>query len=144
MSANSRFPVAVHVMTALAYREREWLSSPKLAESVRTNPVVIRRLLARLHKSGLVRAHTGKSGGVQLARRPEAITLLDVFRAVEGGSPFALPVKPENKACAVSCAMKTLLSSVLAETDRAISRSLEKVRLSDLVREVAAASKASR
>jgi len=32
--------------------------------------------------------------------------------------------------------MKRLLSSVLAETDRAISRSLEKVRLSDLVEEV--------
>jgi DNA-binding IscR family transcriptional regulator len=80
----------------------------------------------------------GKSGGVRLARRPESITLLDVFRAVEGGSPFVLPDKPENKACEVSCAMRELLSSVLAETDRAISRSLEKVRLSDLVKGVAA------
>jgi Rrf2 family protein len=143
MSANSRFPVAVHIMTALAYRDGDWLSSPLLASSVRTNPVVIRRLLIRLQKAGLVQAHTGKSGGVQLARRPESITLLDVFRAVEGGSPFVLPHKPENKACAVSCAMKRLLSSVLAETDRAISRSLEKVRLSDLAREVAAAMKSA-
>jgi len=136
MSANSRFPVAVHILTALAYRDGEWLSSPMLAASVRTNPVVIRRLLIRLQKAGLIQAHTGKSGGVQLARRPGSITLLDVFRAVEGGSPFVLPHKAENKACAVSCAMKRLLSSVLAETDRAISRSLEKVRLSDLVEEV--------
>jgi Rrf2 family protein len=139
MPGNSRFPVAVHVMTALAYRNRGRVSSTQLAESVRTNPVVIRRLLLRLQRAGLVEAQTGKSGGVQLARRPESITLLDVFRAVEGGSPFVLPHKPENKACAVSCSMKKLLSSVLAETDRAISRSLEKVRLSDLAKEVAAA-----
>lgn len=130
-------------MTALAYRNRGWTSSPMLAASVRTNPVVIRRLLIRLQRAGLVQARTGKTGGVQLARRPESITLLDVFRAVEGGSPFVIPHKPENKACAVSCAMKQLLSSVLAETDRAISHSLEKVRLSDLVREVAAAMPAS-
>jgi Rrf2 family protein len=117
------------------------LSSPTLARSVRTNPVVIRRLLGRLQRAGLVEAHTGKSGGVQLARRPESITLLDVYKAIEGGSPFVLPDKPENKACAVSCAMKKLLASVLAETDRAISHSLEKVRLSDLVKDISTATK---
>jgi len=144
MSTNSRFPVAIHILTALAYRNRDRLSSPVLAASVRTNPVVIRRLLIRLHRAGLVEAHLGKSGGARLARRPESITLLDIFRATEGGSPFALPDKPENRACAVSCAMKPLLASVLAETDRAISRSLEKVRLSDLVRKVDAATKSAR
>lgn len=144
MSGNSRFPVAVHILTSLAYDEREWVSSPMLARSVRTNPVVIRRLLSRLHRAGLVEAHPGKSGGVRLARQPESITLLDVFRAVEGGSPFLLPDKPENKACPVSCVMKKLLATVLAETNRAISHSLEKVRLSDLVRDVAAAARAAR
>lgn len=139
MAPNSRFAVAVHVMTVLAHNQRTWVSSPALAGSVRTNPVVIRRLLIRLRRSGLIRAQTGKSGGVQLARRPESITLLDIFRAVEGGSPFVLPDKPENKACEVSCAMKSLLSTVLAETDRAMSNSLEKVRLSDLEREVSRA-----
>ena len=141
MSANSRFPVAVHVLTALAYRDGESLSSSRLAASVRTNPVVIRRLLLQLGKAGLIETQVGKSGGVLLAKRPESITLLDVFRAVEGGSPFVLPDKPENKACDVSCAIGKLLSSVLADTDRAISRSLERVRLSDLVKGVAAAAK---
>jgi len=136
MVANSRFPVAVHILTALAYSPKEWLSSPRLAKSVGTNPVVIRRLLGLLQRAGLVEAHAGKLGGVELARRAETITLLDVYRAVEGGSPFILPGKPEQKSCAVSCAMKSLLGSVLAETDRAISRSLEKVRLADLVKEI--------
>ncbi len=138
MSANSRFSVAVHIMTSLAYNDGASLSSPRIAASVGTNPVVIRRLLLRLARAGLVEAQVGKGGGARLARRPAAITLLDVFRAVEGGSPFALPDKPENKSCDVSCAMKKILSSVLAETDRAISKSLERLRLSDLVRGVAA------
>jgi Rrf2 family protein len=103
--------------------------------------VVIRRLLIQLGKAGLVDAQVGKTGGVQLARQPASITLLDIFRAVEGGSPFVLPDKPENKACEVSCSMRRLLSSVLAETDRAISKSLERVRLSDLVKGVTAGSR---
>jgi len=144
MPPNSRFPVAVHVLTALAYNEGVWVSSPALADSVRTNPVVIRRLLIALRRAGLVRGHAGKSGGVRLARRAEAITLLDVFRAVEGGTPFVLPDKPENKACEVSCAMKPLLASVLAEADRAVSKSLEKIRVSDLARRVSSAAGARR
>jgi Rrf2 family protein len=139
MPANSRFPVAVHVMTALAWNDGESVSSRRLAESVRTNPVVIRRLLLQLGKAGLVESQVGMGGGVRLARRPGSITLLEIYRAVEIGSPFVLPDKPENKSCEVSCSMKPILASVLAETDRAVSRSLEKVRLSDLVREVAAA-----
>ena len=136
MVMNSRFPVAVHILTSLAYHPDAANSSTTLAKSVGTNPVVIRRLVSRLHRAGLVEARPGKDGGVELARRPETITLMDVYRAVEAGSPFIVPDKPENKACAVSCAMKRLLASVLADTERAISRSLDKVRLSDLVKEI--------
>lgn len=136
MVTNSRFPVAVHILTSLAHSPLQSLSSPVIADSVGTNPVVIRRLVGQLQRAGLVEAHPGKLGGVELARRPETITLLDIYRAVDGGSPFVLPDKPENKACAVSCAMKRILASVLAETDRAIAHSLEKVCLSDLVKEI--------
>jgi Rrf2 family protein len=144
MSANTRFPVAVHIMTALAYRDGESISSPLLAKSVRTNPVVIRRALRELRAKGLVEAQPGAGGGSRLTRRPESITLLDIFRAVGPLSPFSLPNKAEVKTCAVSCAMRKLLSSVLADTDRAIARSLEAVRLSDLVQRVGEAEKLPR
>jgi Rrf2 family protein len=130
--------VAAHIMTALAYSDGEAISSRRLAESVRTNPVVIRRLLVQLGKAGLVESRVGKSGGVRLARQAGSITLLDIYRAVEGGSPFVVPDKPENKSCEVSCSMKHLLATVLAETDRAMSKSLEKVRVSDLVKGIVA------
>ena len=50
MAPNSRFAVAVHVMTVLAHNRGRWVSSPALGRSVRTNPVVIRRLLIRLRR----------------------------------------------------------------------------------------------
>lgn len=136
MSSNSRFAVAVHILTSLAFRDGKALSSSHLAASVKTNPVVIRRLLIQLRKAGLIHSLPGKAGGAQLARRADAITLWDVYCAVEGGSPFAIPDKTENKSCPVSCAMKKMLSSVLAETERAMSKSMESMRISDLLAQV--------
>lgn len=138
MSANTRFPVAVHVMTALACRDGETVTSPYLAHSIRTHPVVVRRALGQLRRAGLVEGQPGKSGGSRLARSPERITLLDIYVAVGGGSAFALPDKPEVRDCPVSCGIKRLLADVQADADRAFSDSLQKVRLSDMVRGIQA------
>jgi DNA-binding IscR family transcriptional regulator len=45
MSTSSRFAVAVHVLTLMAWADEEPLKSEQVAESVNTNPVVIRRML---------------------------------------------------------------------------------------------------
>src|SRR4051812_22482165 len=111
MAANSRFSVAIHVMTALAYRGSR-ATSHTLAQSVNTNAVVVRRLLSQLRRAGLVACQSGKSGGCYLARRPEQITLQDVYEAVEAGGPFVIPDKAENKSCQVSCQMKQILGNV--------------------------------
>src|SRR5690349_523482 len=91
MAANLRFPVAVHIITALAYRDGESATSQQLAKSICTNPVVVRRLLSKLHQAGLIHCYPGKTGGCRLARSAEKITLFDVYTAVEGGGPFTIP-----------------------------------------------------
>ncbi|HVO33838.1 MAG TPA: Rrf2 family transcriptional regulator [Elusimicrobiota bacterium] len=136
MAANSRFSVAVHIMTALAYLGDEKATSVTLAASANTNPVVVRRLLSHLHQAGLVDCHQGKSGGCQLARSPGRITLHDIYMAIEAGGPFVIPHKPENKACAVSCHMKQILEEIFQQTQQAIARSLERTTLADLLKTV--------
>jgi Rrf2 family protein len=136
MAANSRFSLALSIMTHLAYNAGQAMTSGQLAKSLGTNPVVVRRLLGQLRKAGLVTCHPGKAGGCQLARTLGSISLFDIYTAVEGGTPFAIPKLPEHKSCAVSCKMKSILSSALAEAERAIATSLNRVRLSDCVTEV--------
>ncbi|HEX8852924.1 MAG TPA: Rrf2 family transcriptional regulator, partial [Pyrinomonadaceae bacterium] len=82
MSANSRFAVAVHALTLLAWAGEEPVKSEYLACSVNTNPVVIRRILCALARAGLVTSQTGASGGSRLARPAAEITLREVYRAV--------------------------------------------------------------
>ncbi len=79
---NQQFATAVHVLTALACNKKELMNSDKLATSVNTNPVVIRRLLPQLTKAKIVVTVRGKSGGVKLEKEPGNINLEDIYQAL--------------------------------------------------------------
>src|ERR1700755_778092 len=83
MSANARLAVAVHTLGILAFAEECAVTSDRIAESVQTNAVSIRRIFQALGKAGLVVGQMGPNGGARLARAPQYITLADVWRAVE-------------------------------------------------------------
>lgn len=136
MSSNSRFAVSVHLLAALGWMG-EQCTSAKLATSVNTNPVVVRRLLGRLVEAGLVEAHPGRRGGFELARAPESIDLAEVYRAVEESGLFALHANPEAEHCPVSCGIKGVLGGVFADAERAASERLAEVSLAEVMRRIA-------
>jgi DNA-binding IscR family transcriptional regulator len=150
MAANSRFAVAVHALTALAYRGARgeaWTSSEKLAESIRTNPVVARRAVAALARAGLVDSQPGRGGGARLARAPGDISLAAVYRAVargpaEGGDGvlahgvLAPNPNPPNRRCPVSCAVPRALAPVFAAVEDAVDQALGRTTLADVVAQV--------
>jgi Rrf2 family protein len=131
---NSRFAVAVHVLTLMAWTEDEPLKSEQVAESVNTNPVVIRRMICELSQANLVVSQTGSLGGSKLARKPEAITLLDVYRALEFPGVFSLHRQPPSRRCPVGVNIETVLSNVLEEVDSAVEQVLAAITLEDLVK----------
>jgi Rrf2 family protein len=130
---NSRFAVAVHVLTLMAWSENEPLKSEQVAESVNTNPVVIRRMLCELAQANLVVSQTGAMGGSKLARKPGAITLLDVYRALEFRGVFSLHRQPPSRRCPVGVNIETVLSNVLEEVDSAVEKVLSEITIKDLV-----------
>jgi Rrf2 family protein len=135
---SSRFAVATHVLLALSLHPGERLSSAWFASTVNTNPVVIRRLLGALQRAGLVATTSGKTGGTELARSPEAITLRDVYEAVSDGELFSLSPSPPNRKCPLSCSMKSVLLPVFASAEAALAERLEGTTLAQLAAKVSA------
>ena len=90
MPTSSRLAVAVHTLATLALHKGEPVRSEVIAKSASTNPAVIRRLLSMLNAAGLSQSQLGQGGGSLLAQPPEAISLLDVYKAVENEQLFAL------------------------------------------------------
>ena len=88
MATNTRFATGMHTLVLLARQPNQLHSSETLAGKLKTNAVVIRRILAQLQHAELVRNHKGPSGGSELARPAEAISLADIYCAIEQSSIF--------------------------------------------------------
>jgi DNA-binding IscR family transcriptional regulator len=136
MAANSLLAGAIQTLCVLAWRGRDDTTSELIARSLKTNPVVVRRILKALESHGLVSVRPGRNGGVTLRRSPAEITLEDVYKAVEpGGSLFALRERG-NPRCPVNLAMPDLLSPVFGAADVAVDTVLRKTRLASLVEQI--------
>ncbi|MDT0304981.1 Rrf2 family transcriptional regulator [Streptomonospora wellingtoniae] len=139
MSANSRLTVAAHALTWIGLYQRrghEVATSEQIAASVNTNPVVIRRLLAELRKAGLAESQRGAGAGWMLARDLAAITLLDVYRAIEPGPVFALHRAAPNPECVVGHGIGPAMTAVYEQVEAALSRELARTTLEDVLRDV--------
>jgi Rrf2 family protein len=133
MSTSSRFAVAVHILSLMAWSDDEPLKSEQVAESVNTNPVVIRRMLCELSEANLVVSQTGSMGGSRLSRKPGEITLLDVYRAVECPGVFSLHRQPPSPQCPVGVNIETVLGTVFEEANSAVEQVLAKISIRDVV-----------
>jgi Rrf2 family protein len=134
---SSRVAVAVHVLTYLAWKRSEGGTSERIAASVNTNPVVVRRIVGALRKAGMVTVQPGVGGGAQLAREPREITLLDVYRAVEDDEGlFSLHPQQPRRDCSIGGNIQSVLQGVFCRAKVAMEQVLEQVTIEDVGREV--------
>ena len=130
--------MAVHVLAVLAYKEGDRITSAFLADSVNTNPVIIRRLLLSLQRARLVDTCKGAGAGSRLNRSPGRINLAEVYLAVEEAEPFATPSRKPNTACPVGYCIREELERIFASAQKALERDLEKTSLADVIKTVKA------
>ncbi|MBV9813234.1 MAG: Rrf2 family transcriptional regulator [Acetobacteraceae bacterium] len=135
MAANTRLASATQILCVMAYLGED-TTSQVIARSLRTNPVVVRRLLKRLEQAGLVALRRGKEGGVSLARSPDEITLDQVYAAVEeDAGVFAL--RPgSNPHCPVDRTVPRLLDPLFAAAREAVAAVLATTTVGTLVQSV--------
>ncbi len=129
----TRFAVAVHILLLLATEPGGQATSGRIAESVGTNPVVIRRLAGQLARAGLLRIRRGP-GGAELARPAEAITLADIWAAMRRQGQPLLPTHPgpARGDDRIGRLVPALLRGTLDDAERAMQASLAAVPLSVL------------
>src|SRR3954452_3597453 len=136
MRTSCRFAMAVHVLSVLAYKDGQRVTSSLLASSINTNPVVVRRLLLALQRAGLVETRKGVGSGSRLNCRPQQISLADVYKAVEAGQGFVLPPKKPNAQCPIGSCIQATLSSVFSSVEQAVLKDLKKVTLGNVLNEI--------
>lgn len=122
-----RFPTALQIMQSLVLMERQdrpWVSSAEFATYFRVNPTLMRRLLTTLVQHGLLQSQMGRNGGVRLARKPEAITLRDIYYAAVADKKLWTPRTNIPRRCTVSRNFGTYFESLEEDADLALANLL--------------------
>ncbi|MDF9844396.1 MULTISPECIES: Rrf2 family transcriptional regulator [unclassified Paenibacillus] len=134
MSISSRFSVGIHILSLLEINKTGVNSSEAIANSVNTNPVVIRRIMGMLKNAELVRIKPGIAGA-ELARELSEITLLDVYKAVnvvnENGL-FSIHENP-NPDCPVGKQLQETIEPIFILAQSALEKVLQEVTMEDIV-----------
>jgi Rrf2 family protein len=129
---NSRFAVAVHILTLLEQGGGTPMTSEYVAGSVNTNPSLVRRLLGMMARAGLTTSQLGAGGGALLARPADRITLGDVYRAVDAGDLFGMHREEPNPACPVGRNIQTVLQARICGAERAMQAELDRTTIAEL------------
>ena len=136
MQVPSRFTIAIHMLVIVALEGKEnKVTSDFLASSVGVNPVIIRKTLSQLKKAELVTVARG-TGGAEIIKNLEDISLLDIYQAVEclgkTGQLFSFHDHP-NPNCPVGANIHVVLDEKLLKIQQAMEKELSLTSLAQLV-----------
>jgi DNA-binding IscR family transcriptional regulator len=139
MNPDGRFPRVLHVLIHMALRDRV-MSSTEIAQMLTTNPVVVRRMLAGLRNGGFLETSKGPGGGWRVVKSLEAMTLRDIFDALDRPGLNGAGTARDHPGCPVEAAV----NMALAEVDDAITELMlnryETTTLADIARAAKTAS----
>jgi Rrf2 family protein len=120
--------LALHTLALLAGRPGEIHSTHRIAEVLEASEAHLAKVLQRLARMGLVRSIRGARGGFVLGKKPDEVTLLEIYEAIDG------PLRPStclmgHQVCADhGC----ILGSLLEEINRDVKTHLSSQKLSEL------------
>lgn len=86
MQISTKFTIAIHLLVAVEFfKGQQKITSGFLAESIGSNPVIVRNIMRQLQEAGIIDVKRG-TGGITITRPLSEITYLDIYKAVETNS----------------------------------------------------------
>ena len=132
MKYSMKLSHAVHIMVFIHTAQGLPITSDKIAESILTNPGCVRQIMSDLRKAGLLRSITGHPRP-ELAKAPEKISLLDIYKAVEKNKPLLHLDTHTNPECGVGVNIQLALQEFYDQVQRDAEKSMANISLQDII-----------
>ena len=131
-----------HICTVLALvPEGKGLSVEALADFFEVPSAYLAKQMQLLRRAGIVASVRGKGGGYRLGKTVDAITLLDIVRAIEGPMPaFRCTEIRQNGPCGLKpkdCKRPCEVASAFAKAEDAYREALKAQTLAAIMQEAA-------
>ena len=135
MKFSHKLSDAVHLLVYIEIFPDDDLSSRAIARSIVTNPSMVRSLMMDLRKVGLLKTKQG-SAEPELAKKPEEISLYDIFAAV-GMDHHLLHVDEDTEQkCPVGGNIQGPLAKAYAEVEEAAFAKMREISLREIVDQI--------
>lgn len=132
MKFSTRVSDAVHILAFIALNRNEALTSQRIAESIRTNPGCVRQLMVSLRRYGIMTSVQGHARPA-LSSAPADISLLDIYRAVEGGKPLLHLDTHTNPECGVGVNIQLALQDYFDKVQNRAEDEMSRITLQDVL-----------
>lgn len=132
MKYSTKLSDTIHLLVFLCLADGARITSAKIAESVKTNPAYIRQLMSALKKGGLISSSRGQAKAV-LARPADQITMLDIYRAVEGEKPLLHLDIHTNPECGVGINIQLATGDFYRQVQNAAEKKMQEITLRDIM-----------
>ena len=135
MKFSHKLSDAVHLLVYIEIFPDDDLSSRAIARSIVTNPSMVRSLMMDLRKAGLLKTKQG-SAEPELAKKPDEISLYDIFAAV-GMDHHLLHVDEDTEQkCPVGGNIQGPLAKAYAEVEEAAFVKMREISLREIVDQI--------
>ncbi|MDO4649656.1 MAG: Rrf2 family transcriptional regulator [Eubacteriales bacterium] len=132
MRYSTKLSDAAHILVLIALNPYDELTSQQIARSIATNPGFVRQIMSMLRKSGLIVSITGHAKPA-LSRPASEISLLDIYRAVEGDKPLLHLDIDTNPDCGVGIGIQSALKDYYAEIQELAEQRMKHITLQNIV-----------
>lgn len=132
----SEFAIAVHALVFLNHKGC-CLSSEKIAENVCTNPVTVRKVLAKLKRAGLVETKEGIEGGSCFVKNPARVTLAQICAAMDE-IPVTVSKRTgyQDRNCLLALGMADMMEDIYANMNAQCLEYLKETTIADIERKI--------
>mgnify|MGYP004700335329 FL=1 len=132
MKYSHKLSDAIHILAFVEIFQGGDVSSTMIANSIESNPSLVRRLMAQLAKADLLATRPGISAA-SLARPAATISLLDVYRAIDDSQQLLHVDSKTNLACPVGRNIQATLDQVYDRVQHAAEAEMAKVSLAEII-----------
>lgn len=135
MKYSHKLSDAIHVLTYIDIFKDGDLSSSAIADSIESNPSLVRRSMAQLTKKGLLVSQPG-TVRVKLARPSDEISLLDIYQAIDEVHELLHVDTQTNLDCPVGRNIQPVLRDFYDQIQKAAEQKMAAIKLSDISRDI--------
>ncbi len=132
MKYSSKLSDALHILVLIAINPLDTMTSEAFATSIKTNAGFVRQIMSLLKKANLIESVHGHATP-SLAREPEKITLLEVYKAIEGEKPLLHLDTHTNPECGVGVNIQYSIQDYYDQIQESAEQEMSKITLEDII-----------